>query len=129
MVLSLFLFSNAFANEKIQCPSSLTCNYGTGTCDINGWVLDISEANEPFIGEKNIPISKIIGRKVGSTVNTIYEIRCSYAYVKSSMLSIYTYVNDLVGTNWRFSGFGNQTAECSMVQNSTDTSYCAGERI
>ena len=52
-----------------------------------------------------------------------YSIRCYYLYGDHSVISIYTYVKELTGANWVFSGFGKNKADCSDV---TDPTTCAG---
>ncbi len=123
LVTVFFVSFAANASGETFCPSSLTCDYETGVCDTpSGWVLETGAAVEDFSGQNTIGLSKIEGYKTADKQPT-YDLRCYYSYGESSVISIYTYVRALAGTNWIFSGFGKNKAECSDV---TDPTTCAG---
>lgn len=111
------------ASSEAVCPSSLTCDYDSGICDTPlGWVLDSGGAVEDFSNENTIGLSKIVGYKTADKEPT-YDLRCHYSYGEHSVISIYTYVKALTGSNWVFSGFGKNKAECLDV---TDPTSCSG---
>lgn len=123
LVTAFFISFVVNASGEIVCPSNLTCDYETGVCDTpSGWVLDIGGAVEDFSGQNTIGLSKIMGYKTADKQPT-YDLRCHYSYGEASSVSIYTYVKALAGTNWIFSGFGKNKAECSDV---ADPTTCAG---
>ena len=65
-----------------------------------------------------------MGYKEGSSSDPYpYSIRCYYSYGDHSVISIYRYVKELTGSNWVFSGFGKNKAECLDATNPTT---CAG---
>ena len=88
----------------------------------SGWVLDSGSAVEDFAGQNPVSLSKIVGYKTADKEPT-YDLRCHYSYGEHSIISIYTYVKALTGSNWVFSGFGKNKAECSDV---TDSTSCSG---
>ena len=113
------------ASGEIVCPSTLSCDYEPGVCDKpSGWVLDASGAIEDFGSQNPVGLSKILSFKEGAPSDPYpYSLRCFYAYGDHSVISIYTYVKELTGGNWVFSGFGKNKAECSDV---TDPASCSG---
>jgi hypothetical protein len=127
IVCSLIYSSSVFAAQNMLiCPSTLTCNYDTGRCEMPAgqWTLDSGAALEPFSGSQTMSASKIWAYKQGSPPNEAYQFECTYKYGTRSSISIYTYVKDLIGDNWIFSGFGKQKADCSEI---TAPATCAGQ--
>lgn len=123
LVITFFISFVVNASGETVCPSSLTCDYETGLCDMpSGWALDTGRAVEDFSNQKTIGLSKIVGYKTADKQQT-YDLRCHYTYGEHSIISVYTYVKALTGSNWVFSGFGKNIAECSDV---TDPTTCAG---
>lgn len=121
---AFFISFSVNASDEVVCQPSLTCSYETGACDTpSGWVLDTGGAVEDFSGQNTMELSKIVGYKESLTDPYPYSIRCGYSYGQHSVVSIYTYVKSLTGSNWVFSGFGKNKAECS---DATDPITCAG---
>ncbi|HCR5157453.1 TPA: hypothetical protein OO042_003146, partial [Legionella pneumophila] len=110
------------ASEAV-CPSSLSCDYYSGICETpSGWVLDTGGAVEDFSNQNIIELSKIASYKTVDKEST-YDLRCQYSYGDHSVISIYTYVKSLTGSNWVFPGLEKNKAECSKV---TDPTTCSG---
>jgi hypothetical protein len=129
LAFSLVCCSLAFAAptpNPIVCPTSLACNYDTGLCEMPAgqWSFDTGGAQEPFSGSQTMNVSKIWAYKQGSPPNQEYQLECTYQYGNHSYISIYTYVKNLVGDNWTFSGMGKQRGDCSTV---TTPDTCAGQ--
>jgi hypothetical protein len=125
LVAAFFISLVANATGETACPSALSCDYESGVCDKPlGWVLDAGGTDEDFLGQNPVGLSKIMGYKEGSPNDPYpYSIRCYYLYGNHSVISIYTYVKELIGANWVFSGFGKNKADCSDV---TDPASCSG---
>lgn len=125
LVAAFFISFGVNASGETVCPSTLNCDYESGVCDKPlGWVLDAGGAVEDFGGQNPVGLSKIMGYKEGSSNDPYpYSIRCYYLYGNHSVISIYTYVKELIGANWVFSGFGKNKADCSDV---TDQASCSG---
>lgn len=125
LVSAFFISFVVSASGETVCPSTLSCDYESGVCDKPlGWVLDTGGAVEDFLGKNPVGLSKIMGYKEGSSNDPYpYSIRCYYLYGDHSVISIYTYVKELIGANWVFSGFGKNKADCSDV---SDPTTCAG---
>ncbi len=123
LVTAFFISFVVNASGETVCPSTLSCDYESGVCDKPlGWVLDSGGAVEDFLGQNPVGLSKIVGYKTADKEPT-YDLRCYYSYGQHSVMSIYTYVNALTGSNWVFSGFGKNKAECLDV---TDPNSCSG---
>lgn len=126
LVSAFFISIVVSASGEIVCPSTLSCDYESGVCDKPlGWVLDPGGAVEDFLGQNLVGLSKIMGYKEGSSNDPRpYSIRCYYLYGDHSVISIYTYVKELIGSNWVFSGFGKREAKCLDI---TAPLTCVGE--
>ncbi|KTD07189.1 hypothetical protein SAMN02746073_2800 [Legionella jamestowniensis DSM 19215] len=121
LIFAFFYNFTLHASDNVTCPSNLTCDNDTHTCDMpSGWVLDTRSAFEDFSYQNTI-LAKVISYKTADKQPTI-DLRCYYSYGEYSVISIYTYVKALTGVNWEFSSSGKK-AECSDL---TDSSTCAG---
>jgi hypothetical protein len=123
-LIGLCLVNSAFGvgfYKTITCPATLTCNYSTGVCNLPSpnWTL-VTSGNEPFSGNKTIPLSNIQASK---DVN-LYYFNCQYNY-ENDEAEIYQMVNKLYG-NWSYSGFGKTQAVCTTP---TNPSSCQGTII
>lgn len=126
LFVSLLASSAVFALQStpIVCPESITCDYDTGICNTPaGWTLDTGRAEESFSDSQTMNLSKIWAYKTADKIQS-YQFECEYGYGNYSAISTYTYVKDLEGPNWIFSGFGKQKADCS---NPLNPSTCRGE--
>jgi hypothetical protein len=115
-----FFLSNTVlaATSPIACPTNITCNYETGSCDTADiWMTNGFNAAEPFEGSKTINLSAISAFKITDS----YALVCVYAYSPESEIDISTLGSELVGANWVY-GFGKKQANCSTV---ADPSQCA----
>ena len=131
LMLKIFVLVGAFfmsfvvnASGEAICPSTITCDYDSGVCDVMPpeWYLINGSAIEDFSNQTTIGLSKIMGisyKESGSM------IECIYSYGQNSSIHIYTPAKELIGNNWVFSGFGKTKAECSDV---TDPTTCYGIR-
>jgi len=120
----LFFSTSIFASQTlITCPTTLTCNYDAGTCNLPAgqWAVSSGAAIEPFSGSKTMNLSSIDGR-IETTNKSILD--CWYNYGKNSQISISTPVKKLTGVNWIFSGWGMKYARCQSV---IAPNTCAGE--
>ena len=103
---------NVIYAQSFSCPSLINCNYEQGTCNskVSGHYLDTSAASEPFLGNLQINLSKVIANKMYGG----YQLTCEYRYGKDSFISMIMNrpMKNLIGPNWTFSGFGRQHAEC-----------------
>jgi len=127
LMLKIFVLVGAFfmsfvvnASGEAICPSTITCDYDSGVCDVMPpeWYLINGSAIEDFSNQTTIGLSKIEGYKAIG-----YNLVCFYEYGDHSYISVYTYAPELTGNNWVFSGFGKFKAECSDI---TDPTTCAG---
>lgn len=135
---TLAFSNNLTANTPVSCPSSITCNFDEGTCDIsNDWFyssIASDEQNEFPDGQPILlssissyqrqadalgyPISKEAREKNG------YVLFCAYRYGKYSFISISRYAKNIIGSNWVKYNFGQTHATCSDISNPEE---CAGE--
>ena len=125
LVTAFFISAAVNASDETVCPSTITCNYDSGTCNTpSGWYLADGLAQEMFSGTQTFAISAISAYMVGSSPpNEHYGLECWYKYGEGSSFLFYTTVKSLIGANWVFSGFGNKKANCSYV---SDPTTCAG---
>ncbi|OGV48503.1 MAG: hypothetical protein A3F46_03695 [Legionellales bacterium RIFCSPHIGHO2_12_FULL_42_9] len=138
-LLGFLLSINTVNATQIVCPSSITCNYEEGTCDVSDdWFYSNMATEEDkfpdgqpislsmiggyqrtVVDAPGYPLSKEAREKNG------YTISCTYEYGKyRSRLFILRYVKNIAGSNWVKSQFGKTHATCSDIKNPEE---CAGE--
>lgn len=128
LITAFFISFVVNASGEAVCPSSLTCDYEAGVCDMPpGWVLVANNGStDVFSGEMIIGLSQISADKTGFAPNEIsYEMACSYKYSEHFFIYFIRTVKALTGSNWEFSGFGKREAKCSDI---TDPTKCVGEK-
>lgn len=127
LIAAFFISFVVNASGEAVCPSTITCNYDSGICDMPpGWVLVANNGStDVFSGEMIIGLSSIDAYKIRFEQNGIsYEMACSYKYSEHFFIYFIRTVKALTGSNWVFSGFGKREAKCSDI---TDPNKCVGE--
>lgn len=122
---------NALSQTIVTCPTSITCNYDAGTCQYpSGWYLEYGGASSRFEGNLTIKLISPTGYVTPPIAGNSHGLRCYYYYdiYSNANFSLFTNVDELVGSGWTKTGFGNKEFKCVTDPRNPDVTACAGSR-